>query len=297
MANGPTRVVPRAAPPWVDDVVLAGFGLLVAIGWIDLRPSTEVSWPKGFAFLALFALEHFAFVHRLRGGLARIAAGLPGADITLLEAALPFASYGLFVGSILRAAARFLVLAAALRAFGQVPDQDPSTLLVLVAYVLPMTAELTFAMVWSFTTMRFPQSKRQRQGIAPRPASGKWTWRQIERWHRAGPLHDIAANTTLLVWSCLLYGAACQALGAEMADWSQRPDPVHPAAVGAALVVATAALTIPLQITLHLDSWLERAAWVTTAARRWQLRASAFLAMAIGLAPAWLAFGRSLAQR
>lgn len=293
MANGPTRAVLRRAPPWVDDVVLASFGLCVALGWIDLRPSTEVSWPKGIAFLVLFAVEHLAFVHRLRGGLAHIAASLPGRDIAQLEAALPLVSYGLFVGGILRAAARYMVLGAALRAFGWAPDKEPSTLVVVVAYMIPVTAELVFAIVWSFATMRFPMSKREREGKAPPPSRGTWTWRQIDRWHGASPWQDVAANATLLIWSCLLYGTACQAFGTEMADWSQRPDAMHPAATGAFLVLGTAVLTIPLQITLHLDSWLERAAYATTAARRWGLRGSMFAAMAIGLGPAWVAWFRS----
>lgn len=292
MTNGPLRAVLRVTPPWVDDVVLAAFGLFVAIGWIDLRPNTAVSWFSGFLCLGLFAIEHLAFVHRLRGGLARLAAGLPDGDIGQLEARLPPVSYSLLVGGILRAAARFLVLAAALRAFGWAFGKEVPTF-VLTLYVMLVTAELVFALVWSFTTMRFPPSRRERQGIAPLPSHGKWTWRQIARWHRARPWQDVAANVTLLVWCCLLYGTACQAFGTEMAGWSQGPEPMHPAAVGGFLLAGTAALTIPLQVTLHLDSWLERAAYATTPARRWVLRANMFGAMAIGLGPAWTAWWRS----
>jgi len=282
-----------SAPPWCTDLVLACFGLLFASGWIDLALGPTSNWPVGLACLALYVAEHWAFAHRMRGGLARIAAGVPGDEVATFEAALPAASYGLLVGAILRAAARYMVLVAALRAFGWlVPAGPQPTYVVVGVYMVPLTAELVFAFVWAAVTMRFPPSARAVRRGAPVRTSGQWTRRQIERWHRGGPWLDLAANAILLVWSCLLFGVACQAFAADMATWSDRSDPMHPALLGFFLVFATGVLTIPLQVSLHLDSWLERAAYATTPMRRWHLRGGAWAAMACGLGPAWMAYWR-----
>lgn len=274
--------------PWGEDLVLAVFGFAIAIGLVHPLELATIGWPIGVAGVLLYAAEHWAFAHRLSGQLARITDTLPDDDPDRFEAALPAPGYGLFVGSILRAAARVMVLGGALCAFGWQPDERPPGW-IAAAYIAVLTAELVFALVWANATLRPPPPRPHRS--AP-PSRLRWTRHRIARWRAAPAPAHFAANALLLVWSCLVYGAACDVFGTDMARWSAEPDSMPVVALGAFLVFATGALAIPLQITLHLDAWLERAAYATTRARRWQLRAAAWCAMAFGLGEAWLALAK-----
>lgn len=263
------------------------------MGWVDLGAPGDASWPLGFGLLALYVAEHWAFNHGMRRNLAAIAARLHEPDGASLVAALPPASYGLLVGALVRAVARYGVLFAALRRFGwHLTDGPHPTSVVLLVFALPVTAELVYAFVWAMATMRWQSGRTTVEGAGKPPPAGDWARRQVARWHRDGRRFDLAARVVLLVWSCCIYGAACQMIGADMATWSDRADPMPALPLGLFLAFATGLLAMLLHVPLHLDTWLERAAYATTPRRRWLLRGSAWLAMACGLGPAWLAFGR-----
>jgi hypothetical protein len=279
----------------LEDLLLGACACALALGWWPNILTADPGPLLGFALVLLYVGEHYAFAQRSRRSVLHLRRALdPRATDRELEAGLAQPSYALLVGPVLRAAFRAIVLARGLIGLG-VPEDALAADAAAIAIVPLMLFELCFAGYWCLqvTTLGADSSSSPASSAAIAGAAGSRWKRLLDRAaQQDSRRHHLAADLVAALWSCVIFGSACQVFGADMARWSadSAGDPAW--FLGAALIFVTALLALVIFVPLHLDTWAEREREVRTRRAWWRSRLGAFGAMALGIAPAYVAFAR-----
>ncbi|MBL8901526.1 MAG: hypothetical protein JNM84_28120 [Planctomycetes bacterium] len=298
-ASSPSNLSPPALPR-LEDLLLAASAVALALGWWPNVLTGEPGAAFGALLVLLYVAEHYAFAHRSRRSLLQLRRSLePRATDRDFDSGLAAPGYALLAGPLLRAAFRAIVLARGLVSLG-VPERALESDAAAIAMAVLMLFELLFAGYWCLqvTTLGAPvPSKRGAPPATPVVAGAEGSrWKSLLDLaaRRESRRNDLGADLVAALWSCAIFGSACQVFSADMARWSADSVGESPWFVGGALLCVTALLCLVLFVPLHLDTWAERERAVRTRGAWWRSRLGALCTMGLGLSPAYASFARHL---
>ncbi|MBK9384634.1 MAG: hypothetical protein IPN34_07425 [Planctomycetes bacterium] len=282
-------------PPRLEDLLLGACACALALGWWPNLLTSNPDPLLGLALVLLYVGEHYAFAQRSRRSVLHLRRALgPLISDRELESSLAPPGYALLVGPVLRAAFRVIVLVRGLIGLG-VPEVALESDAVAIGIGLLMLFELGFAGYWCFqvTTLgAAPRSAPASPAVIAGAEGSRWKRLLDRAVQHDSRRRDFAADLVVSLWSCAIFGSACQGFGADMARWSADSAGESPWFLGGALLFATALLALVIFVPLHLDTWAEREREVLTRRAWWRSRLGAITAMGLGISPAYVSFAR-----